>query len=77
MSISKMSKMEACGALCEIKRELEKQWKIAAEVQGKIKADKVSDTDEQQWRERHYEEETTRLFRWMKAIEMAGVALTR
>lgn len=72
----KMTKMQACGALCELQEKVEKERAQAVEWQ-KQNAAKLVDAAEQAWREKRNADELKTFDRWLRAIEMAGVALTR
>ena len=65
----KMTKMQACGALCTLQDSIKQRIKHLEEEYG---AEKKALTIS-----RWTQEEIERNKRWLRAIEMAGVALTR
>jgi len=67
-----MTKMEAIGHLCEIKREIESEIAFATERLEKIK-DEGIDTSNR----RYYEEAIKQKTTWIRAIKMAGTSMTR
>lgn len=62
----KMTKMQACGALCELQEHIKKQKKYHT--------DRIAEED---LHIDYHKNETAKFDKWLRAIEMAGVALTR
>jgi len=72
----KMTKMQACGALCELQEKILDERSAAVKWQ-KEKATNLIDPVEQAWRNKRDSDHLKQYDRWLRAIEMAGVALTR
>lgn len=72
----KMTKMQACHALVELQKEVEEQRLRAIDFEKKNPRADVIDPTERMWIRRRREDESQKLERWVKAIEMAGSALT-
>jgi hypothetical protein len=68
----KMTKMQACGALCELQVSLQERIKYLEEGSIRNKESKHP-AELSRWEN----EEIEKKKRWLRAIEMAGVALTR